>query len=94
MPDYLVCFVLLVFPSCKKKEAAIYLFWAGGDWFVAFWCEDSGLRWLDIGTWTFSAWRGEEEEEEEEEERWEVEVEAVVDGKVGGGEVEDGKDAS
>ena len=92
MPDYLVYFVLLVLPSCKKmKEAAIYLFWAGGDWFVAFWCEDSGLRWLDIGTWTFSAWGGEDEEVEGG--GGDVGVEEAVDETEGGEEVvEDGKD--
>ena len=56
MPDYFVCFVLLVVPSYDKRSHLSV--WAFGGLVEASWGEDSDLSWLDIGTWTFSAWTG------------------------------------
>ena len=54
MPDYFVCFVLLVVPSYEKmNHLSVSAF---GGLVEASWSEDSDLSWLDIGTWTFSAW--------------------------------------
>ena len=56
MPDYFVCFVLLVVPSYEKmNHLSVSAF---GGLVEASWSEDSDLSWLDIGTWTFSAWTG------------------------------------
>ena len=56
MPDYFVCFVLLVVPSYfKRNHLSVSAF---GGLVEASWSEDSDLSWLDIGTWTFSAWTG------------------------------------
>ena len=56
MPDYFVCFVLLAVPSFEKRNHLSVS--AFGGLVEASWSEDSDLSWLDIGTWTFSAWTG------------------------------------
>ena len=76
MPDYFVCFVLLVVPSYDKRNHLSV--WAFGGLVEASWSEDSDLSWLDIGTWTFSAWTGGEGDDVVEDEEVRVGVEVGI----------------
>ena len=76
MPDYFVCFVLLVVPSYDKRSHLSVL--AFGGLVEASWSEDSDLSWLDIGTWTFSAWTGGEGGDVVEDEKVIVGVEVGI----------------
>ena len=76
MPDYFVCFVLLVVPSYEKmNHLSVSAF---GGLVEASWSEDSDLSWLDIGTWTFSAWTGGEGGDVVEDEEVRVGVEVGI----------------